>query len=140
MDIQDKTCCPTQEDLEDYVKSPFFGQLCTTLKETYRCTGKAEYSCCSMERGWNLSFRKSGKTLCRIYPREGWFTVLLVVGQKEKERVEALLPQCAPELGELYRQAREWNGQRWLMIDLENQDRLYKDLLTLIRIRAGAAK
>ena len=80
MDIQDKTCCPTQEDLEDYVKSPFFGQLCTTLKETYRCTGKAEYSCCSMERGWNLSFRKSGKTLCRIYPREGWFTVLLVVG------------------------------------------------------------
>ena len=119
MDIQDKTCCPTQEDLEDYVKSPFFGQLCTTLKETYRCTGKAEYSCCSME---------------------GWFTVLLVVGQKEKERVEALLPQCAPELGELYRQTREWNGQRWLMIDLEDQDRLYKDLLTLIRIRAGAAK
>ena len=140
MDIQDKTCCPTLEDLEDYVKSTFFWQLCTTLKETYRCTGKAEYSCCSMERGWNLSFRKSGKTLCRIYPREGWFTVLLVVGQKEKERVEALLPQCAPELGELYRQTREWNGQRWLMIDLEDQDRLYKDLLTLIRIRAGAAK
>ena len=82
MDIQDKTYCPTQEDLENYIRTPVFGQLCAALKETYRCTGKAEYSCCSMERGWNLSFRKGGKSLCRIYPREGWFTVLLVVGQK----------------------------------------------------------
>lgn len=34
----------------------------------------------------------------------------------------------------------EWfrNGQRWLMIDLEDEDDLYKDVLRLIRIRRGA--
>lgn len=33
----------------------------------------------------------------------------------------------------------EWfrNGQRWLMIDLEDKDDLYKDVLRLIRTKKG---
>lgn len=39
---------------------------------------------------------------------------------------------------EKYHQTQEGNGQRWLMIDLEDEDELYKDLLRLIQIRRGA--
>lgn len=35
---------------------------------------------------------------------------------------------------------REGNGQRWLMIDLEDKDTLYNDIFRLIEIRRGISK
>ncbi len=57
---------------------------------------------------------------------------------KTKEEAEALLPGCTAELQELYEQTQEGNGQKWLMIDLEDQDQLYQDSLRLIKIRSKA--
>ncbi len=90
-----------------------------------------------MERGWNVKFKKAGKALCTIYPRESYFTVMVAVGPKEKEAVASILPDCTAAFQEIYRQTREWNGQRWLMIDLEDRGGLYNDVLRIIRIRRG---
>ncbi len=35
----------------------------------------------------------------------------------------------------IYRQTQEGNGKRWLMIDLEDKDELYRDVQRLIGIR-----
>lgn len=64
-----------------------------------------------------------------------YFTVLVVVSNKEKERVENMLPYLSGELQELYRNTKEGNGQRWLTIDLYSDDEVYQDVLQLIRIR-----
>ena len=98
---------------------------------------KIEFSRCSLERGWNVKFKKSGKSLCTIYPREGYFTVLVVIGSKVKEAVENILCDCAPELRELYEKTRWGNGQEWLMIYLEDQGEMFADVLQLIEIRRG---
>ena len=73
-----------------------------------------------------------------IYPRESFFTVLVVVGKKEKELVETILPDCTGELQEIYDRTKEGNGQKWLMIDLEDQGDLFQDVLRLIEIRRNA--
>lgn len=99
--------------------------------------GKIEFSSCSWERGWNIKFKKSGKTLCTIYPRETYFTAMLVVGKKEKEPFEAMLSECSKELGEIYRQTKEGNGQKWLMLDLQDKGGLYRDALRLAALRAA---
>ena len=135
IDLLDKDVRPTLEELGGYVRDPAFLSMCQTIKDAYRCEEKIEYSACSMEKGWNVKFKKAGRALCTIYPKEGRFTVLVAVGRKEKAAVEALLPECAVELRELYHQTREWNGQRWLMIDLEDQGPLYGQVLRLIQIR-----
>ena len=57
----------------------------------YNCKEQIEFSSCSWEYGWNVKFKKSGKTLCTIYPRENYFTVLVVVGKKEKDAVKGYL-------------------------------------------------
>ena len=75
------------------------------------------------------------RSLCTIYPRASFFTAMVVVGRKEKDAVEAIFPECSLALQEIYRQTREVNGQRWLMIDLEDADELYRDVLRLIEIR-----
>ncbi len=56
--------------------------------------------------------------MCTIYPKEGYFTVLIVVGRKEKELVETALPDCTAELQNIYNRKKEVNGQKWLMIDV----------------------
>lgn len=96
---------------------------------------KIEFSACGLEPGWNVKFKKSGKTLCTIYPKEDYFTVMVVVGRKEKERVEELLPNCTPQIREVYDRTQEGNGRRWLMIDLEDQDEVYDGVFRLIQIR-----
>lgn len=137
IDLQNKDHCPTIEEVGGYVRNPVFSQFCAELMETYACREKIEYSKCSMASGWNLKFKKSGKSLCTIYPREQYFTVLLVVGRKEREPFEAMLPDCTPVLRDMYTRTKEGCGQRWLMIDLENRDELYRDVLRGIALRAG---
>ena len=87
------------------------------MKAQYKCSGKIEYSACSWEKGWNIKFRKAGRTLCTIYPKEGYFRVMVVIGTKEKEAVQAELADYTAELREIYG--------------------LYRDVLRLIEIRRG---
>ena len=63
---------------------------------------------------------------------------MIVVGRKEKTLIEEMLPDCAVELQNIYNQTKEWNGQRWLMIDLEDKERLYNDILRFIQIRRNS--
>ncbi len=135
IDLQDKDYCPAMKEISEYVRNSVFTQFCTEIRDIYKCSEKTEYSSCSWKKGWNIKFRKAGKTLCTIYPEENYFTVMIVVGTKEKTRVEAILPECTAELSEIYHQTPEANGQRWLLIDLEDKDRLYEDVFRLIKIR-----
>lgn len=135
IDLQDKGVCPALEEISEYVRNPVFMEFCSEIKDTYKCKEKIEYSSCSLERGWNIKFKKAGKTLCTVYPREGYFTVLVVVGAKEKAHVEAILTECTAELQNIYAQTKEGNAQRWLMVDIEDKDGLYADLQQLIQIR-----
>ncbi|MCI8358752.1 MAG: DUF3788 domain-containing protein [Lachnospiraceae bacterium] len=138
IDLQDRSICPTLKDIENYIQNPVFQKFCSEIKDRYQCKEKMEYSSCSWEPGWNIKFRKAGKNLCTIYPRETFFTILLVVGAKEKEAVEAILPDCTDILQNIYQQTKEGNGQRWLMIDLQDRDSLFDDVFRLIDIRRTA--
>ncbi|MCI9136845.1 MAG: DUF3788 domain-containing protein [Lachnospiraceae bacterium] len=138
IDLQDKHNCPALEEIEQYVGNPVFTGFCSEMKSTYQCSEKIEFSSCSWERGWNVKFKKSGKTLCTIYPRESYVTVMIVVGKKEKDAVEAALPECPGKLQEIYYQTKEGNGQKWLMIDLEEEGDNYDALLRLIQIRRNS--
>jgi len=137
INLQDKSYCPTLTEFGEAVNNPVFMQFCSDVKARYKCSEKIEFSSCSLERGWNVKFRKSGKTLCTIYPREGFFTVMVVIGTKEKDAVEAILPECAAGLRKVYGQTKTGNGQKWLMLDLEDKEEMYHDIFRLIDIRRG---
>lgn len=99
---------------------------------------------------WNLSLNlvnvhgnqdgilnsRNPKTLCTVYPRENYFTVLVVIGKKEKETTEELLINLSPLIQSIYHETKEGMGQRWLMIDLEDKDKKFSDVLKLIDVRA----
>lgn len=135
VNIQDREHCPALEEVGEYINNPVFTQFCTDIKTKYNCKEKIEFSSCSWEYGWNVKFRKAGKNLCTIYPKEGYFSVLVVIGQKEKEAVESISQDFTAELRDIYKQTKTGNGQKWLMIDLEDKEKMYADIFRLIDIR-----
>lgn len=136
---RDRQYCPALDELSNYINNPLFMQFCSQIKEKYHCSEKIEFSSCSWEYGWNVKFKKSGKNLCTVYPREGFFTVLVVIGPKEKDSAERILPKLTPKLREIYNQTEAGNGQKWLMIELEDRNKMFDDTMRLIEIRRGAA-
>lgn len=138
IDLYDKNTCPSFEEISEYIGNPVFMQFCSEIKNTYGCSEIIEYSSCSWENGWNVKFKKSGKTLCTVYPKECYFTVMIVIGTKQKALVEEILPKCTAELQSIYAHTKEGNGQKWLMVDLEDKGQLYNDILRLIQIRRNS--
>lgn len=138
IDIKDISHAPSLEEIGNYIGLPLFDKFCQYIDTEYKAIRKIEYSKDVWARGWNVKFKKSGKSLCVVYPRNGYFTVLVVVGNKEKERVENQLPHLSKEIQELYQNTKEGNGQRWLMIDVQSDDCVYRDVLQLICIRRAS--
>ena len=64
IDLKDKTFCPTLEEIAEVIRNPLFEKFCSEIKESYGVSEKIEYSCCSMEPGWNVKFKKSG--MCAV--------------------------------------------------------------------------
>lgn len=126
---------PSLEDMNHYIHNPLFKKLCHDIENLTSVRYQIDFSACSWEPGWNLKIKKGSRTLCTIYPREGYFCTMVVVGEKEKEAVENYLTQASPMTREIYHGTKEGNGQRWLMIDLEDQNQVYQDVLKLIEMR-----
>lgn len=137
IDIKNISHTPSLDEICEYVRNPVFDEFCAEVGAKYKIEGKTEYSKCSWMTGWNVKFKKSGKSLCTVYPNEGYFTVLVVVGKNEKEKVEKLLPECTGEIRSIYNETKEGNGQRWLMIDLEDKGEVYHDVMKFIGLRRG---
>lgn len=135
INIKDINYVPNISEISGYIENPIFDEFYQYMNDKYKAVCKIEYSKDVWARGWNVKFRKYGKSLCVIYPKKNYFTVLVVVGNKEKERVENLLPQLSEYIQEIYHNTREGNGQKWLMLDLKSKNNAYQDVLRLIEIR-----
>ena len=75
---------PTEAEIRDFVGAAIFKQFSDLNKhlcESNKIKPKFAYSNCAMDnniwRGWNIKYQKSGKSLCTIYPQQGYFLVLI---------------------------------------------------------------
>ena len=135
IDIIDKTHQPDISEIGAYIENPLFDAFCAHMEEAYGAQKDVAYSGDKLLPGWNVRFHKAGRTLCRLYPGNGRFSMLIVVGRKEKMRVEAMLPGMSAAMRERYYDTKEGMGQRWLLLDFCADDALYRDALALIAVR-----
>lgn len=136
IDIKNCNHRPDIDEISKYIRNSLFDDFCSKIIKEYNVKYKVEFSKCSWEPGWNIKFKKSGKSLCTVYPRENYFTVMVVIGKKEKEAIEELLLKLSSAIQDIYNKTKEGMGQRWLMIDLEDRDKTFSDVLNLLSIRA----
>jgi AraC family transcriptional regulator len=129
---------PSDNQIKEFVGTPLWDDLANHLRQAYNVQPKLFYSCCSMQnglwKGWNVKYKKSGKSLCTLYPRQGYFVALVVVGAKEYAKADLLMPLCDEYTQEIYSQTKWGSGGKWLTIDVTS-DKILRDVKNLIAIR-----
>ena len=127
---------PTMENISTFISSPVYEDFSNFLESEYKTAPQIEYSKCSAKCGWNLKYKKGGKSLCTVYPMKDYFTVLIVIGTKEEVETEFAIPTCSEYVKELYENTRFSCGGKWLMIDVKDEV-ILNDVKKLINIRAA---
>ena len=129
---------PTEEMTRDYIGSPLWDTFHTRIRDAYQLQPISSYSKCSAQPGWNVKYQKSGKSLCTLYPMEGYFIALVVMGAKEETEAGLLMPHATQYVRELYERTPFSCGGRWLMLHVTNEA-ILEDVLRLIAIRRAMA-
>lgn len=126
---------PDLYEISEYIENSLFDELCKIMIDEYQAKVRIEFSKDVWARGWNIKFRKSGRSLCVVYPKKKYFTMLIVIGRREKEMFDHLYDQLSDEMRNIYLSTKEGMDQRWLMIDITSENEVYRDALRLIKIR-----
>lgn len=130
---------PEQGEIDRWVDSPLFVNLQTWMVDTYGLAPSVEFSKCSMDRGWNLKYKKGSKALCALYVRAGWFTAMVTLGAKQVAELETLLPTFSASFQELYERTPPFNSGKWLVVDVKEPEQL-EEIKRLILLKAKPVK
>ena len=72
--------------------------------------------------GWTIRYRKSGKTLCYFFPEEDAFSILIVMGAKEAEKVKQIRSKLNKAVETVFDSTEQLRDGRWMWIRiLENR-------------------
>jgi hypothetical protein len=88
---------------------------------------------------WEVKYRRSGRTLCAFYVKEGCFTVLVVLGKAEREKFELSQTEFCSSITELYDNTRQYHDGKWLWINVSDMS-LVEDIKKLIVIKRKTSK
>ena len=83
---------PSLKQIAEYIDNPLWAEFDSRIRSAYRIEPYMDYSRCSMQPGWNIKYKKSGKSLCTCYPMQGYFIALVVIGSRELTEAELLMP------------------------------------------------
>lgn len=125
---------PTEAEIAEYIASPLWNNLNEFLQENYEVEPKYTYSTCSGQPGWNVKYQKAGRSLCTLYPMEGFFIALVVIGAREEMEAEPVLLSCDESIQKMYHESVPLMGGRWLMIHVTNE-KILDDVKRLIQLR-----
>ena len=132
--LYSKEKSPSLEQVTEYINNSLWTDFNNRIQSTYRTRPWMEHGRCSMQAGWNIKYKKGGKSLCTLYPMQGYFIVLVVVGSREFTEAEFLMPQCSDYVQTVFKNTKTGNGQKWLMLDVRDRE-IMDDVFRLINLR-----
>lgn len=82
-----------------------------------------------------LRYRKSGKSFCTFYEKEEGFTLLIVLGAKERAKFEAQIGDYSPVTVQQYLDAATFHDGKWIWFPVDNDAQIedFKKLLAIKR-------
>ncbi|MEL7609064.1 MAG: DUF3788 domain-containing protein [Bacillota bacterium] len=125
---------PTQAEISSFIGNAMWEEFNAYLQRVYGVEPSCAYSKCPAQKGWNVKYQKSGRSLCTLYPMEGYFIALVAIGAKEQAEANLALKHCTNHVRELYEKTVPMNGSRWLMIRVTGTA-VFEDVKRLIAVR-----
>ena len=90
--------------------------------------------------GWTIRYRKSGKTLISLFPEQGAFTALVVLGRKEAEKAAKRLSELSQATRRLIGSEKQLHDGKWLWIRILEPSQVHDIKLLLTAKRKPVAK
>jgi len=131
--LLDKAQQPTPQDIQKTLGAawPLWEQITRFLTEAYPEI-PPELSYGGKKYGWNLWYRKSGKSLLSLYPQEGYVVAQIVLGNAQV--AQALALELGETVGTLLRETPQFHDGRWLFIPVRTaQDA--EDVKQLLQVK-----
>jgi hypothetical protein len=116
--MTDGTHTPTEKEIADFIGEPAKGawaKLRRFLEENYDIVPEMIFD---KKHGWDVRYRKSGKTLITLTPEKSAVRILLVLGREESEKALAIQSELSPKMYELIENTKQLHDGRWLWIRL----------------------
>lgn len=114
----DKTKPPTEGEIRAALGAshPHWERLLGFIEENYAIPPEMNYG--GSKYGWNLWYRKSGKSLASLYPQQGHFVAQVVLGKDQVEKAMQL--SLGEKVGKMVRETPQFHDGKWLFIPVDS--------------------
>jgi hypothetical protein len=108
----DKEHRPTGREIERALGRRYvlFQTLVDFMKRSYQLKGEWIFG--GKNYGWNLWFRRSGKTLLNLFPQDGFPVAQVVLGKEQVKKARSL--KLGKHVAEVFSKAAQFHDGRWL--------------------------
>ena len=131
---------PTEKNIAEYVHSPLWDGVVGYAVADHKAKLQLDYSKCKMDgglfMGWNLKLKKSGKNLCTIYPKQGYYLALITVAAKHVDEASILIKGTSDYTRNLFHKTKTHSHYgKMLCLEVRSPE-IAEDLKMLIDLRA----
>ncbi|MEE8181692.1 MAG: DUF3788 domain-containing protein [Candidatus Thorarchaeota archaeon] len=115
--MMDKAREPTEEEMMSYVgegAEEAWTELRKFIEDNYDFMPETVFY--GAKYGWTVRYRRSGKTLCSLFPEKGGFTVLVILGRKEATKALSMQDELNSRVKDLLGNTEQLHDGRWLWI------------------------
>ena len=111
-------------------KRALWEELTQFIADNYPIPGEWNFG--GKNYGWNLWYRKSGKTLVTLYPQKGYLVAQIVLGRDQVE--QALTLKLGKNVGTVLTETPQLHDGRWLFITVKTAQDV-KDIQQLLQVK-----
>lgn len=134
----DKAHQPTEEEILNTIgETAAWLNLKQYIEENYDFAPELVFY--AKNYGWTIRYRKSGKTLCSLFPEEGAFSALVVLGKKEAGKALSMSDEFGPNVRTVLENTEQLHDGRWLWIRVLSSDDA-DDVKKLLRVKRKPKK
>ena len=127
---KDRKPSPRQISQALGARKPLWDRLLKFIASNYQIPPDLSYG--GKNYGWNLWYRKSGKTLVSLYPQDTHLVAQIVLGSAQAEQAMAL--NLGKNVRQVIEAAPQLHDGRWLFIKVRTE-RDAKDVEALLQIK-----
>lgn len=123
---------PTAKELAAALgsKHALWEQLTQSIANNYLIPGEWNFG--GKNYGWNVWYRKGGKTLTTLYPQKNYFVAQIVLGKDQV--TQALTLKFGKNVGTVLRKTPQLHDGRWLFVKVKIA-RDVRDIQQLLAIK-----
>lgn len=128
----DKTTQPTDEEMIRVIGQPVSDSwiiLRRFLVDTYHIV--PVFNSGGKKYGWNIQHRVGGRPLCEMYPENGSFTALVILGKAELDLALARLDYFGITVKQALLESPRYHDGCWMYIRVKDPKTCEKDVMDI---------